>query len=194
MNKKTYLTLFLSFFVFISLHAQDVEITEVPTSIEEFVNLRNEIATTPEGGAAMFLTALKIYTENPELGEKCFVVIVDRKLLRDGDVYKGFKLLNTDMSLIKSQMAKDKKIPNSYIKGSSKENNYEVDLPYKYKFSSNAYSGSVEKGDFKLFVDCSGAASPRPIRMKKNNRGLWKASNWSSLLLGIQKPPIDDDL
>lgn len=194
MKKKIYLILLLSITSFVSISAQTVKIKKIPNTIEEFVSMRNKIATSPEGGAAMFMLALKMYIDRPELGKKCFVAIVDRNLLREGNVYKGYKLLNTDMSLIESQMRNDKLIPNSYIKGSSPGNHYAVKLPYVYEFSSNKYSGSIEDGDFKLFVACSGASSPRPIRMKKNNRGIWKTSNWSSVLVGIKKPPVDDDL
>ena len=194
MKNKIYLILIVTFFSIISVNAQTVKIKKLPKTIEDFVEMRNDIATTPEGGAAMFMIALKMYIDNPDLAEKCFVAIVDRNLLREGNVYKGYKLLNSDMSLIKSQMKNDKLIPNSYIKGATTKNHYKVKLPYVYEFSSNKYSGSIEKGDFKLFVACSGASSPRPIRMKKNNRGIWKTSSWSSVLVGIAKPPIDDDL
>ena len=48
----------------------------------------------------------------------------------------------------------------------------------------------------KVFVWSSGADSPRPLTLIKNNRGLWKATNWSSLTVGIRPPaaPLDDDL
>jgi len=194
MKNKIHLILILLSISLISLNAQTQKIKKIPKSIEAFVEMRNDIATTPEGGAAMFMLALKMYTENPELAKKCFVAIVDRNLLREGNVYKGYQLLNSDMSLIKNQLAKDQNIPNAYIKGATPENHYKVKLPYVFEFTSNKYSGSIEKGDFKLFVACSGADSPRPIRMKKNNRGIWKTSNWNSVLVGIKKPPIDDDL
>ncbi len=194
MKNKIYLVVILLSFSFGFATAQTQKIKKIPKSVEEFVEMRNEIATTPQGGAAMFLLALKMYIDNPALAEKCFVAIVDRNLLREGNVYKGYELLNGDMSLIKNQMRNDKLIPNSYIKGSKPDNHYKVKLPYIYEFTSNKYSGSIEAGDFKLFVACSGASSPRPIRMKKNNRGIWKTSSWSSVLVGIAKPPIDDDL
>lgn len=176
------------------IHAQTIKITKIPTTVEEFVILRNQNAQSPEGGAAMFLLALKIYTHNPELGKQCFVVSVDRELLREGTVYKGYKIFNTDMNLIKNQMNTNKLIPNSYIKGSTTNNNYTVELPYVYQFSDNRYSGDKSKGIYKLFVACSGANTPRPISLKRNNRGIWKVRNWSSVLVGIAKPEIDDDL
>lgn len=179
----------------INLTAQTVKITEVPESIESFIDFRNKVAVTPEGGAAVFLLALKIYTENQTLGAQCLVAAADLNSLTGGDTYKGYSLSNWDMSLIKSQLLeKNKKTANSYIKGSSVENSYAVKLPYIYEFSSNAYSGDPASGSFKIFVKCSGADSARPINLKQNNRGIWKASGWSSLLTGIKKPPVDDDL
>ena len=48
----------------------------------------------------------------------------------------------------------------------------------------------------KLFVFSSGADSPRPVTVKKNNRGLWKATSYSSLDVGVRPPIVivDDDL
>jgi len=177
------------------MEAQNVEIKEMPQTIESFVALRDKIADTPEGGAAIFLVALKIYVDNQELGEQCLVISVDMNGLRSGDTYKGYSLLNSDMSLIKSQILdKNKKVPDSYIKGSSPENNYTVKLPYVYEFSSNPYSGDAKSGTYKIFVKCSGADSARPITLKQNNHGIWKASNFSSVLVGIKKTPVSDDL
>lgn len=193
MRKFIFSTLFL-FASLTSINAQTIKITSIPTTVEEFVQMRNQKAETPEGAAAIFLLALKIYTQNPELGKQCFVVIVDRKLLSEGNVYKGFAIFSSDMSLIKSQMSKNKLIPNSYIKGSKTANNYAVELPYVYQFSKNKYSGDKSKGEYKLFVACSGASTPRPMSLRRNNRGVWKVRNWSSVLVGIAKPEIDDDL
>ena len=171
-----------------------MKITKLPSNIEEFVQLRDEIANTPEGGATIFLLALKIYAENPEFGKQCFVVAADRNRLTSGNAYKGYELSRADFSLIESQLKRNKRIPNSYIKGTKTENNYEVNLPYEYEFSSNPYSGDPKTGKYKLFVKCSGADSDRPIHVTKNNRGIWKASNWSSVVVGIKKPQIDDDI
>ncbi len=191
---KTIFVILMLGFIYSGLNAQTQKISKIPGSVEEFVQMRNKIATTPEGGAAMFLIGMKLYTKNPELAKKCFVTIVDRNLLRKGNTYKGYQLLNSDLSLIKSQLGNNKNLPNSYIKGATPDKHYKANLPYEYEFSTNPYSGTVESGNIKLFVKCSGAASPRPMTMKKNNRGIWKISNWSSVLVGIQKPPVDDDL
>ena len=194
MKVKLFLALALFLICTINFFAQTVNIDRLPATIDEFVSLRDKIAAEPEGGATMFLLALKIYSDNKELGKQCLVVAADRGSLREGDVYKGFALFNQDMDLIEKQLAKDKNIPNSYIKGSDPKTSYKISLPYVYEFSSNAYCGDPKTGTYKLFVKCSGADSPRPIGLKRNDKGLWKATSWSSVLVGIKKPPVSDDL
>jgi len=192
---KNTLFIILMNLVFISsLFAQTVKFTKIPTTTDEFVKLRNKTAKTAEGGAAMFMLALKMYNDNPQLGEQCLVLSVDKKLLWSGDIYKGYALGKSDMSLIKSQLKKNNRIPNSYIEGATPKNNYKVKLPYVYKFSSNRYSGDRAKGEFKVFVKCYGADSPRPVRLRKNDKGIWKATSWSSVIVGIKAPPVIDDL
>jgi hypothetical protein len=48
----------------------------------------------------------------------------------------------------------------------------------------------------KRFVHSSGADSPRPLTLRKNNRGLYKVTSWSSLQVGVRPPveTVDDDL
>ena len=182
----------LSNFVF----AQTVKVEKMPTTVEEFVELRNKIATTPEGGATMFILALKLQKENPEVGIQCLVIATDRSRLQEGSVYKGFQLYKPDMNSIKRQLTSYPYIVNSYFKGATPENGYTTKTPYVLNFSSNPYSGNIADGKFKIFVKCYGADNPRPIRMIKNNKGYWKASEWSSMVMGIKKPvvKVDDDL
>jgi len=190
MKKTVYLFLFI--FTFNSVYAQNVKIADQPGNVEDFVTLHNAVATTPEGGAAMFLLALKIYVDNPKLGEQCLVISVDKSLLKEGKVYKGYKLGETDMDLIKRNLNNNKLIPNSYIIGSKPESSYKVKLPFEYEFNVNLL-GKAKDGT-KVFVKSSGADSKRPMVLKKNNRGLWKATTWSSVLANIKAPPEDDDL
>jgi len=179
----------------IQLNAQTVKIKEAVLTVDKFLEIRDKISSTPEGGAAVFLLALKVYTDDPKIGKQCLVIAVDQDNLQKGDIYMGYELFNADMDFIKRQIfEKNRKLPNSYISGSSPENGYDVKLPYTFEFMSNPSSGDVASGTYKIFVKCSGADSPRPITLKKNNRGLWKVSEYSSILVGIKKPPVDDKL
>jgi len=171
-----------------------ISINKQPTTIDEFLELRNQISNTPEGGAALFTLALKIFVENENFGHQCLVIAVNQNNLTAGNVYKDFQLSRSELNLIKSQFNQNPRIPNSYITSSNVENNYEVQLPYNYEFTTNIYSGSKDEGSIKLFVKCSGADSPRPIIMNKNDKGIWKADSWSSLLVGIKKSAKKDDI
>ena len=44
-----------------------VQFDRIPGSIDDFVALRNQVATTPQGGAAMMVVALLAYVEDEEL-------------------------------------------------------------------------------------------------------------------------------
>lgn len=194
MKKKTFATVLLFIFTGAFLFSQTVKIDNFPTSVDEFIALRDNIAMTPEGGATTFLVALKIYNLNKEIGKQCLVIAADRGSIREGNTYKGFALLYTDLQLIESQIGKEGHIPNSYIKGASPAQAYNVKLPYIYEFSKDGSSGDPKSGKVKLFVKCYGADGPRTLTMIRNDKGIWKASQWSSIIVGVQKPPVSDDL
>ena len=56
------------------------------------------------------------------------------------------------------------------------------------RFSTNPHSGDPAHGTVKLFVECSGADSPRPVTLKRDPDGRWAPVEWSSLLSGIRPP------
>lgn len=193
--KKLSLLLFSLLFAF-SINAQVVEIEKMPTTVDEFLLLRDNIATTPQGGATMFIIALKMYVENPDIGAQCLVIAADRSMLSNGTVYKNFDINRTYMERIRRQLNQYPYVTDSYFKGATPDNGYTFDLPTQLDFSSNPYSGNIDDGEFKIFVKCYGADNPRPIKMIKNDKGLWKAKEWSSIIMGIRPPveTIDDDL
>ena len=57
-----------------------VSIGAIPSTIEEFVAMRDEVAVTPSGGAAMFVVAMMNYAKDQTLGLQCFTAI----LVNDG--------------------------------------------------------------------------------------------------------------
>ena len=101
------------------------------------------------------------------------------------------------MRRIVSQVEAQPYLPRSYIGDATPDNLYEVPAPpYVISVSDNPYSGDPDSGTYKVFVSCSGAASPRPITVARNNRGIWKAREWSSIIVGVKAPATqgDDDL
>ena len=173
--------------------SQSISINELPQSVEAFVALRDRVARTPQGGAAMMVVALLAYARDETLGLQCLTVAVDRGRLQEGSKgYKGWQLRNSDLQRIRSQIRSHPYLPRSYIRGAVPANGYQLpNPPYQFTCTDNPYSGDPE-AQYKIFVACSGAASPRPVTLKVNNKGIWKAWEWSSLIVGIQAPAAEE--
>jgi hypothetical protein len=167
-----------------------VSIGQIPQSVEEFTALRDQLAETPQGGAAMMVVALLVYAEDEQLGQGCLAVAVEQGRLHEGRPgYGGWGLGARDLQLIGMQVGAQGHIPRSYVRGASPENGYELpDPPYEVEFGPNPHSGDPASGDYKVFVKSSGASSARPVRVRRDERGLWKAREWSSLLVGVKAP------
>jgi len=165
-----------------------ITVDKLPTTVEEFISFRDNIASTPEGGAAAFVVALYTYSENPTLGLQMMIVQSDKNLLSASESgYKGFNFGSSNMFLIK-QIDQKKYIPKSYFKGTSPAKGYALPAaPFKIICSTNQFSKS-DDGKMKIFVECSGADTPRPITLVKNDKGMWKAWEFSSLMVGVRPP------
>jgi hypothetical protein len=174
---------------------QPVQVDQLPQSIEAFVALHASVAQTPQGGAAMMVIALLAYACDEVLGRQCLTAAVDRERLEEGpDGYDGWQLRTSDMRRVEAQIGRQSYLPKSYVKGATPENGYRLPVPpYVFECSDNPYSGDPETGTYKIFVSCSGAASPRPVTLNRNSRGLWKAHEWSSLIVGVSEPAQEAD-
>lgn len=170
------------------LFAKSIIIKSIPGTVDDFLKIRDSIAKTPEGGAAVMILALLIYTKDEELGKKCLTIAISLDLLTEGNYYKGYQVNASNMSLIRSQLKKESQIPRSYIKGAVPDNGYTIpEGDIVLDFFITKYSGDMGSGLYKVFVECSGA-SARPVTLKINDKGLWKAYEWSSLIVGVQAP------
>lgn len=172
-----------------------IEISRLPQNIDVFLEVRDKIAQTPEGGAAMFIVACMMYVNSSDNDLAPMTVALAKKRLQENAKgYKGYIPNPSDLRLIKDQLKRYPFLPNSYVLGTSPQEGYSLsDKPLKFSFSTNTYSGSADEGKIKLFVPSSGADSPRPIRVTRNDKGVWKADEWSSLLVGIRTPPKADN-
>lgn len=177
-----------------------ITVPALPATLDEFLAFRDAVAQTPQGGAAVMVVALWLYAQAPDdpLGEQALTIAVDRSRLReDPDGYKGWGLGPRDRDHVARQMRTHPHAPRSYVQGTDPALGYRLpDPPFQIRLSKNPYSGDVDAGPYKVFVACSGADSPRPVTLQRNNRGLWKAVEWSSLTMGVKPPAstMDDDL
>jgi hypothetical protein len=177
-----------------------ISVNAIPSSLSAFLELRDRLAQTPEGGAVVMVLALYLYAKAPdsELANQALTISVDRTRLREvADGYKGWGILAIDFQRIQRQLRDKAWTPQSYFTGTDPGSGYRLSVPpYQFEISDNPHSGDSDSGVYKVFVRSSGAASPRPITLKRNNRGVWKALEWSSLLMGVIPPKksVDDDL
>ena len=198
MKRRFFVLLFLVLFLLSTQNVFSVKVTlsHVPASVDEFIKIRDSVATTPEGGAAIMVLALMVYANDHELGKQCLTIAITREYLDEGNVYKGFQPRKANMQLIESQMQKHPYLPKAYIKGATTENGYKIpDKNLVLEIFTTKYSGDKSTGMLKVFVEVYGYMA-RPVTLKVNDKGLWKAYEWSSLVVGVS-PPKDnskDDL
>lgn len=177
--------------------ADEVKLAKVPSSAEEFTQMRDEIATTPEGGAAMTVAALLAFSKDKEVGLQCLTLILDQRNVMKGDVIKGYAPLGSIMYHV-NRISGYNMWPYlgfAYLKGATHKTDYAVSAPYTVETKRQKNSGSDESGSVKIFVHCDGF-SPRPVTLHRNDKGIWKAYEMSSLFLNVTQPasmtPTDD--
>ncbi len=152
----------------------EINFQNLPKTVEELLEIPEASLDTPFKAAAMTVLALCRYTENVEDGIKML------------DFLNGPKeISNYDKQFLRDRLAGKEYLPYSYFKGTSPENNYTATAPYTVIISDNQYSYQ-DDGYAKLYINCTGADSPRPIvlRKKDNQWFMWE----QFLLVGIRVP------
>jgi|GEM_PF-3399432 len=163
-------------------------VKRIPVSVDEFLVFRDEHAESAEGAAATFALALVVYADNNPLGMQCLTIAIHPEMLDDDEesgVYKGKRPRRADMSAFASRIAANPYIAYSYLSGTSPDSAYEIP---EGELTIVTKDGTEYGDDVRCYVYSSGADSPRPIRLRENNEGIWKAVEWSSLTSGIKKP------
>jgi len=174
-----------------------IELAEIPTTLDNFITLRNKIATTPEGGYAIFIIAMITQDSNPTLAKKFFTIALDRKCLSRSSSgwYKNFKPNSSTMYHM-NRIKRIKCLGKAFIVGTDYKKGYKLPTaPHKIIFKQITV---INNKKVKLYAMMTSGNMPRPLAMKKNNRGIWKAYGFSSLFVGLSRTPlaeeIDDDL
>jgi hypothetical protein len=167
----------------------------IPRTTEEFLSLRDRIASTPEGGATCFIMALVNYVDkDPSIHAQGVIMMIlsmceDNVIQSSGpESYKGYGLHRSDIDRL-ARATPD--IANSYIAGATPENNYTIQNPNCASIGfrkQDEYTGDEVAGTKKIFVWSGGAATARPITLKRNINGIWKAFEFSSIVVEVQPP------
>jgi hypothetical protein len=180
----------------------------LPQSPEELITLRDQIAKDPWGGAAIAVFALIGWDADAPRGESMLVLAVSERNVDKvkgaaaaaPGTYKGYALSGAFKAWLRLG-ERYKHCARSYAVGATPENRYTVDpaaVTVRFKKQDKAV-GSIESGTYKVFVCSAGADSCRPITMRRNKHGVWKADEMSSLLAGCKAmatsgPDKEDDL
>lgn len=172
-----------------------IELPGLPSSVEELVALRDRLATTPEGGVAVLVLSLLAWGQDPKLGLQCLTVAIEQAQLADGaEGYKGKQPSRVVLQNLKDRLAGKPHIIRSLVQGTSPANGYALPAP-PWRLSGREQPRDVHPERMKTFVRSTGADTPRPVHVVKNDKGLWKANNWSSIEVGVKAPaPPPDDI
>lgn len=155
-----------------------VTIETAPRDDAEFAAMRDQRATTPEGGAAMFALALNLFSDGHAEGPSFLGRVIDQKYVsgREPSDMKGFRYFNGAKPYLAHSM----------IQGTSPASAYaRPPLPWTIAITRVVPNGETEA---KVFIQTTGADSPKPLTLKRNDKGIWKASEWSSFQ-GNCRPP-----
>ena len=175
--------------------AKTVTIDAIPASMDEMTSLRDKIATTPEGGAASFITALILCGSDRKLGLQALTLTLDTGQLSNGTVYKGFKPKSGWYEKL-YQVDKFPFLGNIYVEGTSAEEGYALpEAPYTITVTEVRM---LPKNTAKVFVATTSGNLPRPVSLARNSKGIWKVTEASSYFVGpVELPPLKkepDDL
>ncbi len=152
----------------------------LPESLEEMKALPEAALDTPFKTAALTVCALCAYAADRDIGAQML------------NFLRGPRPLNgQDISFLNDRFRDGKTyIPFSYFLGSSPENNYTPSSPFTVTVKSD-HTSETEKGYAKLFIPCSGADAPRPVKLRMKGDGTWLL--WEQYLLtGIREPAAND--
>ena len=108
-----------------AMKEQTFEVPAIPDSIEAFLALRDGLASTPHGGAVVYVVTLNVYAEDESLGQEALTIAVDRGELTDGPKgYKGKQLSNRWLQALRERIRGRPYVARSYIQGTSPEGKY----------------------------------------------------------------------
>jgi len=170
-----------------------VSINRIPHTLSKFLELREQIAHTPQGAVVMMIVAFRIYQQYPVEGMKCLTANSTYPLIgqapNNPGSYEGNAMNNT--TTLRQRLNELSYLSFIYYKGASPANGYTPDIPpYQVEMFTNPHSyisstdGSMR---IKLFVKTLGADSARPVTVRKTGE-LYSVTEYSSLYLN-PKPP-----
>lgn len=157
-----------------------VTFKELPTTMEMLKNLPEANFKEAHYAAALLIPALCMWMKNEKLAIEMINFI------------KGPKALSTyEIQFINDRLKGKEYVPFSYFEGTSPKNSYKASTPYTVTITTVPTSFD-EAGYAKLYLQSSGADSPRPVQIReKDSTGEWFL--WDQMLLSDIRVPVSQD-
>ena len=143
----------------------------------------------------MFALALMVYAADRAVGANCVLVSVVAALLDDAPSgYRGKTLRRARALDLESRVGAKPYIARSYAQGTTPAHGYVLPSgPLTIRVRQQPNGVDTASGKAKMFVWSTGAPTPRPISPERNERGLWKATEWSSPEVDVLVPRTTQD-
>ena len=157
-----------------------ITFNELPTSVDMLRALPEANLKEPHYAAGLLIPAL------------CLWPINQNAALEMLNFLKGPQGLSTrEIQFMNERFRAKEYLPFSYFQGSSPENGYKPSRPYTVIISTVPTSFD-EDGYVKLYLQSSGADSPRPVQLRqKPSSGEWFL--WEQMLLSDIRIPVSED-
>ena len=159
-----------------------VTFASLPKNLEEFQALPQARLKDPGEVAALVVAALSLYPENPDMTIQML------------DFLRGpWPLNGIDKQFLRDRFRGKEYLMRSYFLGATPDNNYTPAVPYQVVVSENPHSrDQLTDGYLTLYVNCSGADAPRPMKLRmKPSTGQWFL--WEQQLLSGIRIPVSAD-
>ena len=151
----------------------------LPKNVLELKKLKEAELNTPFETAVLTVLSLSQYPQSKENSIEML------------NYLKGPQPLSPyEESFLRDRFRDKDYVPKSYFHGTSPDNNYTLNTPYKITVKENPYSYN-EKGYAKLYLKSSGADNPRPIVLREKG-GKWYL--WEQMLLADIRIPVSEDV
>ena len=157
------------------------------TSMELFLEAYQDLGDDPERVAGLFALAMLTFTRDEALGTAQITAMLTDADLGPGDVYQG-RQPGPSMRNHLKRLQEKPYLARSYFQGTTPENGYRIPADRLAVDIKPDPVGNAGPDRVKLFVVCSGADSPRPMTLARNDQGRWKVAEASSLFVGIRPP------
>ena len=145
----------------------------------------------PRGTVQMLVEALLMVERDETMASWMLATVLSKKSLSpDASTPGGFKLAPSDQTLYRLRSKPN--IARSLVGGTTAGDYLDFDHQNPRAELDTAYSAArqgidyPQPGQAKFFVRCGGADTPRPVTLARNNAGLWKVIEFSSLTVGVR--------